>query len=383
MTTRRARRYQRGSICKSQNAEVWYGRFYPVPGAPQKRIQLGRTSEIDEKQARIRLDDMVAVLNRNPAHVLGAEPVRRFLQQVYIPQKYEDGDWRKATGQEAENLFKRSVLPVIGEMSCRELQAENLRAVLRKMADAGLSRESVDKVRFAMGDLVKRMVAEGYLTANIAEGLKTPKAAKPSDRSRLRRVTLAEYLRAWTAVDERERLAFDLVTFCGLRESEVYGLKIGDLFQQGAIKVQRSWYAGEVNPTKTNQIRDVGVELEIFERLMAWIANLPDRSDAGWVFASERIVTPLPPENVLQHCIHPRLDPLGLGWITFAVLRRSHSTLHQDRGTDPKIIADQQGHGLGVHLSDYVDSSLARKQEASSVLWADFKALQSVPAPGN
>ena len=60
--------------------------------------------------------------------MLGAEPVRRFLQQVYIPQKYEDGDWRKATGQEAENLFKRSVLPVIGELSCRELKAENLRA---------------------------------------------------------------------------------------------------------------------------------------------------------------------------------------------------------------------------------------------------------------
>jgi hypothetical protein len=197
------------------------------------------------------------------------------------------------------------------------------------------------------------VVAEGYLTANVAEGLKTPKAAKPSDRSRLRRVTLAEYLRAWTAVDERERLAFDLVTFCGLRESEVYGLKIGDLFQRGAIKVQRSWYAGEVNPTKTNQIRDVGVELEILERLMAWIANSPDR-DEGWVFASERIVTPLPPENVLQHCIHPRLDPLRLGWITFAVLRRSHSTLHQERGTDHKITADQQGHGLGVHLSDYV-----------------------------
>ena len=128
MTTRRARRYQRGCICKSQNGEVWYGRYYPAPGAPQKRVPLGRTSQIDEKQARIRLDDMVAVLNRNPAHVLGAEPVRRFLQQVYVPQKYEDGDWRKATGQEAENLFKRSVLPVIGELSCRELKAENLRA---------------------------------------------------------------------------------------------------------------------------------------------------------------------------------------------------------------------------------------------------------------
>ena len=31
------------------------------------------------------LDDIVAALNRNPAHVLGVEPVRRFVEQVYIP----------------------------------------------------------------------------------------------------------------------------------------------------------------------------------------------------------------------------------------------------------------------------------------------------------
>ena len=88
------------------------------------------------------------------------------------------------------------MLPEIGAMRCRDLQAEHLRAVLRKMAEAGLSRETVNKVRFAMGDLVKRLVAEGYLATNIAEGLKTPRSAKRSDRSRLRRATLAEYLRS-------------------------------------------------------------------------------------------------------------------------------------------------------------------------------------------
>ena len=157
MTTRR---YQRGSICKSANGEVWYGKYYPAPGAPQKRVQLGRTAEKDEKQARIALDDIVAVLNRNPAHALGAEPLRRFVEQVYIPQKYENGDWRRATGQEAEYLFRRSILPEIGELRCRDLKAENLRGVLRKLAEAGLSHESVSKVRFAMGDMVKRMVAK-------------------------------------------------------------------------------------------------------------------------------------------------------------------------------------------------------------------------------
>jgi integrase len=196
-------------------------------------------------------------------------------------------------------------------------------------------------------------------------------------------VTLAEYLGAWTALDERERLAFDLVTFCGLRESEAYGLKNGDLYQQGAIRVQRSWYRGDINPTKTDEIREVGVGSEIWERLVSWIATLPEHNNKGWVFPSERIVTPLLPDNVLRRCIHTRLEPLGLDWINFAVLRRSHSTLHQDRGTDPKIIADQQGHGLGVHLSDYVDSSIARKREAVAALWSDFETLRSKRPVGN
>jgi hypothetical protein len=85
----------------------------------------------------------------------------------------------------------------------------------------------------------------------------------------------------------------------------------------------------------------VGVGSDIMERLMAWIETLPERNHEGWVFPSERIVSPLLPDNVLRRCIHPRLKPLGLDWINFAVLRRSHSTLHQERGTDPKIIADQ------------------------------------------
>jgi hypothetical protein len=113
------------------------------------------------------------------------------------------------------------------------------------------------------------------------------------------------------------------------------------------------------------------------ERLTVWIAALPDSGKDGWVFPSERIVTPLPPDNVLGQSVYPRLEPLGLDWINFAVLRRSHSTLHQEKGTDPKIIADQQGHGLDVHFGAYVGSSIARKQAAVSTLWSDFKTLMS------
>ena len=338
---------------------------------------------MEERDARTKLDDIVAGLNRNPNHALGVEPVRRFVEQVYIPQKYENGDWRRATGREVEGLFRRSILPDIGECRCRDLRAESLRNVLRKLAGAGASYGSVSQVKCAMGDMVRMMMAEGYLSINIAEGLKTPKAARRADRSRLQRVTMTEYLRAWNVLEERERLAFDLVTFCGLRASEAYGLKNSDLFEEGGGRVERSWYRGDVNPTKTGDGRDVGVGAEIFNRLTAWIAKLPDRSSEGWLFPSEQMATPLLPDNVLRRDIYPRLEPLGLDWINFRVLRRSHSTLHEERGTDPKIIADQQGHGLGVHLSDYVQSSLARKREAVSALWTDFERIRSAECEGN
>jgi hypothetical protein len=94
-------------------------------------------------------------------------------------------------------------------------------------------------------------------------------------------------------------------------------------------------------------------------------------------------VTPLLPDNALHRCIHPRLEPLGLDWVNFAVLRRSHSALREDRGTTPKIIADQQGHGRGVHPDRYVDSSVARKPEAAAALWSDFTALRSEPSASN
>ena len=170
----RTRRYQRGTICRSANGEIWYGKYYPVPGAPQKRVQLGRTDEMDEKQARVALDDIVAALNKNPVHALGAELVRRFVERVHIPQKYEDGAWRDHTGREAEYLFRRSILPEIGELRCHDLTADHLRNVLRKLANTGLSYESVSKVRFAMSDMVKKMIAEQFITFNIAAGLKSP-----------------------------------------------------------------------------------------------------------------------------------------------------------------------------------------------------------------
>jgi hypothetical protein len=44
-------------------------------------------------------------------------------------------------------------------------------------------------------------------------------------------------------------------------------------------------------------------EAKIFERLIALIATLPERSDEGWVLPSERIIKPLSPDKL--HGVDP------------------------------------------------------------------------------
>jgi hypothetical protein len=63
----------------------------------------------------------------------------------------------------------------------------------------------------------------------------------------------------------------------------------------------------------------------------------------------------------------------GSRLVSLAVLRRSHSTLHKQRNSDLKIIADQQGHGMRTHLDNYVQSAVAERKAEAEKLFADFK----------
>jgi len=48
----------------------------------------------------------------------------------------------------------------------------------------------------------------------------------------------------------------------------------------------------------------------------------------------------------------------------FQVFRRTYSTLSRQQGIDPKTVADQCGHGLGVNLDVYTRVPLEDRYEA-------------------
>ena len=110
----------------------------------------------------------------------------------------------------------------------------------------------------------------------------------------------------------------------------------------------------------------------ILEDLEAWLSETPATGPEGWLFPSERVITPLSKDNIMRRNIRPRLELVKLAWVDFHAMRRSHSTLMREVGVDPKIVADMMGHDVDVNLNVYTQTSMQSRIEAVEALEAAF-----------
>lgn len=54
--------------------------------------------------------------------------------------------------------------------------------------------------------------------------------------------------------------------------------------------------------------------------------------------------------------MEPALDKVGLGWVNFQVMRRTHASLMRQLKADPHAVAAQLGHTVDVSLNTYAQS---------------------------
>jgi hypothetical protein len=55
---------------------------------------------------------------------------------------------------------------------------------------------------------------------------------------------------------------------------------------------------------------------------------------------------------------------VGLEWVDFQVMRRTHSSVMHEIGIDPKVVADLMGHDVDVNINTYTQTSLESRIEA-------------------
>jgi integrase len=148
---------------------------------------------------------------------------------------------------------------------------------------------------------------------------------------------------------------------------------------QSSVKIEQRVYRGVLDDPKNSQSRAVAVPPRTAALLKEWLDTAVDPDPDAWVFASENRETPLWRDNLLRRHVRPALRKVGLGWVDFKVMRRTNASLGQDAKVDPKVSADQRGHGIGVSLDVYTKTSIQRKAEGAQQLEDAVLGRKAVP----
>jgi integrase len=242
---------------------------------------------------------------------------------------------------------------------------DELQDLLDRKADLKLSFSTVDHLRWDLSQIFEMAVSDGIINRNPARRLFTP---RHSQRFEKRIMSIDEVKTVLSILDLRERLIVKLAILGGMRPGEIFALTWSNLSGSRA-EVKQVLYRGKIDTPKSfHSIRTVALPDGLGLDVQAWKSISEATSPDAWVFPSEKLSTPLGKDNVWRRHIVPKLRTIGLEWILFQVMRRTHSSLMNELKIDPKTVADQLGHTVDVNQNVYTLASLSRRKEAVNVL---------------
>ena len=361
----RKRRYQAGSLnaVRQGNRKVWRLQYYDTAGIRRSRT-LGLCSELSRREAQaIRSKTMLAFNEAYDARKPSVDiTLAEFVKRDYIP--YKEKRWKQSSRSTTVDRIERHVCGSIGLVLVSELTRARLQAFLDAKATESLGKSMLDHLRFDLRDIFALAEADGLINRNPAAKLQTPRTAPQAEK---RVLTAQDVVRGLAALDVRERLIWKLAAFTGLRPGEILALRRRHVHIDH-VEIESRVYKGVIDTPKSKRSkRRAAISASLGQELREWL-RLINVNPEAWLFPSETGSTPVRPENLWRSAIGPRLKPLGLGWVNFQALRRTQASLSHAQGIDPKVRADQLGHGIGVGLDEYTTVDLQQKLTAVQTL---------------
>jgi len=354
------KRYQRGSVTKSSDGRYWIGK-YREKGRHKTKL-LGKIRELNKSNAREKFEEILRALK---IYAASADiTVRDFVEGIYFP--FYQRKWKESTLMTNRERIRKKIISEFGERELRSLTRNELQTFLD--SKSALSFSTADHLRWDLRQIFELAIEEGPVTRNPAKLLFTPRQCPTPQR---RTMSADEVKRAFTVLDLRERLVLKLAVLGGMRPGEIFALRRNRLTENSA-DIQERVYRGQLDTPKTRKsARVVALSPGVQQDMGDWLAISPVSTE-GWLFPSETLDTPMSKDNMLYRYIRPRLKTVGLEWVNFQVLRRTHSSLMRELGVDPKIVADSMGHDLDVNLNTYTQTSLDSRLEAVQTLESAF-----------
>lgn len=357
-------RNQKGSLqVRSHGKRKMWVWLYREDGS-RKYVTLGPSHKMSKAQAEKKRDEALAEVHArqdsspDPDMTFG-----QFLDGVVLP--FYRSKWKRSTASTSESRMTHH-LAEFSKTPLKAITLKTLQAFLGRKAASELSRSTVAHLRWDLRAIFKLAVAEGYAPRDPSVSLYIPKEAVTEPTRAMTEKEVEPYI---NALNMRERVLAHLAIFAGMRPGEILGLQRQHVSEDcTAVTIAQRLYRGDIDTPKTNSSRRVvAIPPQTATLFREWMELVEEQEDA-WVFVSENPKKPVWRDNVWYRHMQPKLEPLGLGWANFQALRRTHASLGHKAGIDPKVSADQRGHGIGVALDVYTKAALSTRAEAAKRL---------------
>jgi len=363
----RRRRFQKGSLQLRRHGKrkVWVVQYYDSDGHHRyKTLGAGTLSKSRASELCTKFMQTVNGCEPQEGETIRPPLLSEFISRIFLP--FQRGKWKPSTVGTSEHRIKTHIVKDLGNVGTTKFTPRSLQAYLQQKFEAGLSYSMVQHLRFDLKAIFRLAVAEGMLSVNPTLSLYKPQGLeKPTGRA----MTGAQVAIAVDAVEFREKVILGLAIFGGFRPGEIFGLQRKHVANDAsAIGVQQRVYRGELDDPKTDSsIRTAAVPPKTAALLRHWLEMAVPSDPEAFVFAGET-GKPLWRDGVLTDHIKPKLKPYVLEWVDFQVMRRTHASLSHEAGIDPKVQADQRGHGLGVAMEVYTKTTTEARAEAARQL---------------
>lgn len=369
---------QQGSLIRSgrkRGPDVWQFRWADR-GPDGKRIYrkrvIGTVCQYpDTDAARKAVTGLLREINPNPLQrcpipMTIAEICDHFIQR----ELSKDNTWRSYSTKKAYKVYlKKWIIPQWGNIPLSEVRTMGVESWLRRLP---LAKSSCAKIRGLLSVLFNHACRYELFDRNpirlVRQGAK--RRSSPSV------LTPFEIKALLSGLGLRERVLVLLAASTGLRQSELFGVKWGDIdFAQNTMNVVRSIVYGVVGPCKTESSqKPVPVQPPVLEALREWRQICRYNGSGDWVFASRRHQgrKPIWGQAILRRYIRPTAQRAGIqkrfGWHTF---RHTYSTLLRSVGTEFKVMQELLRHSsLRSTLDVYTQAISPAKHAAQAAVLA-------------
>ncbi|MGA8065655.1 MAG: site-specific integrase, partial [Candidatus Sulfotelmatobacter sp.] len=341
------RRYQKGNIRKrGKRNPVWELQWWTdcinpdgTIGRKRESIILGPVASLTRRQALKAAEEHLRPLNLGKVTPFSAISFRELVDKYFVPNFFPT--LKLSTQRRYRRTLEKHLLPAFGDSRLCDIGTLDLQQfVLQKMA-GGLGWECADHYRNLMSKIFVTAKKWGFFaTDNPAIGVELPEKKAVREKH----VLLPEQILALLAALEEPARTMVLVgVLTGLRVGEILGLRWRDVdFNSGEIRVEQACYRGLIGTPKTKNSRRI---LPMPDSLKDELKHLREKAASGehLVFQT-RNGTPFSDTNLLHQHLKPVGKKLGMPWLNWHTLRRTHATLFQQAGGTLREAQAQLGH---------------------------------------